>query len=84
MGERPATEDGSVKSKSYFITDAVVKYTRARYELGVSAENIFNEQWAEAQFYDESRLKGEPAPVFDFHNTPGTPFYLKTTLSVFF
>lgn len=84
MGDRPATEDGLVKSKSYFITDAVVRYTRSRFELGISAENIFNEQWAEAQFYDESRLKDEVAPVFDFHNTPGTPFYLKGSISCFF
>ncbi|SFD48126.1 Outer membrane receptor proteins, mostly Fe transport [Chitinophaga sp. CF118] len=84
MGDRPATEDGTVKSQSYFITDAVIKYTRSRFELGISAENLFDVKWAEAQFYDESRLKDEPAPVFDFHNTPGTPFYLKGSVSVFF
>lgn len=84
MGDRPATEDGLVKSKSYFITDAVVRYTRSRFELGIAAENIFNVKWAEAQFYDESRLKDEPAPVFDFHNTPGTPFLLKGSVSCFF
>jgi outer membrane cobalamin receptor len=84
MGDRPATEDGSVKSKSYFITDAVVRYTRSRFEIGISAENLLNVKWAEAQFYDESRLKDEPAPVFDFHNTPGTPFYLKGSISCFF
>lgn len=84
MGDRPATEDGLVKSKSYFITDAVVRYTRSRFEVALSAENIFDVKWAEAQFYDESRLKDEAAPVFDFHNTPGTPFYLKGSISCFF
>lgn len=84
MGERPATEDGSVKSASYFITDAVLKFTRPRYEIGVYAENLFNTQWAEAQFYDESRLKGEAEPVYDFHITPGTPLFIKGSLSVYF
>lgn len=84
MGERPATEDGSVMSKSYFITDIFIKYTHNRYELGLSLENIFNTHWAEAQFYDESRLKTEREPVFDFHNTPGTPFCLKGSVSYFF
>lgn len=84
MGERPATEDGAVMSKSYFITDVFIKYTHNRYELGLSLENIFNTHWSEAQFYDESRLKNENEPVFDFHNTPGTPFCLKGSVSYFF
>ncbi len=84
MGERPATEDGSVMTKSYFILDAVIKYTQRRYEFGISAENLLNTKWAEAQFYDESRLQNEATPVYDFHNTPGTPFYLKGTVSYFF
>lgn len=84
MGKRPAVEDGSVYSESYFITDAVIRYTKPTYEFGLSAENIFNTQWAEAQFYDESRLKNESEPVMDFHDTPGTPFYLKASISYFF
>lgn len=84
MGERPATEDGSVKSASYFITDAVLKFTKPRYEIGIYAENLFNTQWAEAQFYDQSRLKGEAEPVYDFHITPGTPLFIKGSLSVYF
>ncbi|RFM32946.1 TonB-dependent receptor [Chitinophaga silvisoli] len=84
MGERPATEDGSVQSASYFITDAVVKFTHPRYEIGIYAENLFNTQWAEAQFYDESKLKGEAEPVYDFHITPGTPLFIKGSLSVYF
>ena len=83
-GRRPATEDGSVYSEGYYITDVVIHYTKKKYELGISAENIFNTKWAEAQFYDESQLRNETAPVMDFHNTPGTPFYLKGSVSYFF
>jgi (2Fe-2S) ferredoxin len=84
MGERPATEDGSVYSKPYTIADAVIRYTKPRYEVCLSSENIFNVEWAEAQFYDESQLKNETAPVMDFHNTPGTPFFIKASVSYFF
>lgn len=84
MGRRPATEDGSVYAKSYFITDAVIRYTKRKYEIGLAAENIFNTQWSEAQFYDASRLKNEAAPVMDFHTTPGTPFFIKASVSYFF
>jgi outer membrane receptor protein involved in Fe transport/(2Fe-2S) ferredoxin len=83
MGERPATEDGSVFSKPYTITDLVVRYTKPRYEVSLSAENLLNTKWDEAQFYDESQLKNESAPVMDFHNTPGTPFFIKASISYF-
>ncbi|HVI45275.1 MAG TPA: TonB-dependent receptor [Chitinophaga sp.] len=84
MGKRPALEDNSVQSASYFLTDAVVKYRLKRYEFGLSAENISNVKWAEAQFYDETQLKEEKAPVMDFHITPGTPFCLRGSITVKF
>jgi outer membrane receptor protein involved in Fe transport len=84
MGERPATEDGLIKAKRYFIVDAVIKYMKPKYELALSAENVLNTKWVEAQFYDQSRLRNETAPVMDFHVTPGTPFYLKASVSYLF
>ncbi|NSL87102.1 TonB-dependent receptor [Chitinophaga sp. Mgbs1] len=84
MGKRAAIEDNSVQSAAYFLTDAVVKYQFRRFELGLSAENVFNTKWAEAQFYDESQLKEEKAPVMDFHITPGTPFCLRGSITVKF
>ncbi|WP_164849069.1 TonB-dependent receptor domain-containing protein [Flavobacterium columnare] len=84
MGERPAAEDGSIFSKPYTITDLVIRYTRPRYEMSLSTENIFNVKWDEAQFYDKSRLKNETEAVTDFHNTPGTPFFIKGSISYFF
>lgn len=83
MGERPATEDGSVFSKPYTIADLVIRYTKPRYEICLFTENILNTKWDEAQFYDESQLKNESAPVMDFHNTPGTPFFIKASISYF-
>jgi outer membrane receptor protein involved in Fe transport len=83
LGDRPANDDNSVIAKGYFLADAVVKYTRRHFELSVTAENIFNVAWKEAQFNTESRLYNETDPVTEIHFTPGTPFFFKTGVSVF-
>jgi outer membrane cobalamin receptor len=84
MGDRAANEDNSVVADGYFLADAIVKYTRTRFELSFTAENIFNTKWKEAQFDTESRLFNEAEPVSEIHFTPGTPFFLKAGVSVFF
>ena len=81
---RPANEDNSVVAKGYFLLDAAVNYTRPKYEIGLAFENIFNIKWNEAQFATESRLRDEPAPVTELHYTPGTPFFARLKLAVFF
>ena len=81
---RPANEDNSVVAKGYFLLDAAVNYTRPKYEIGLAFENIFNIKWNEAQFATESRLRNEPAPVTELHYTPGTTFFARLKLAVFF
>ncbi|MBK7306428.1 MAG: TonB-dependent receptor plug domain-containing protein [Chitinophagaceae bacterium] len=81
---RPANEDNSVVAKGYFLLDAAVNYTRPKYEIGLAFENIFNIKWNEAQFATESRLRNEPAPVTELHYTPGTSFFARLKLAVFF
>jgi outer membrane receptor protein involved in Fe transport len=73
-----------VEAKGYFLADAVVNYTQRNFEIGLSAENIFDSQWNEAQFDTESRLSDEPEPVSELHFTPGTPLFLKLRVSFFF
>lgn len=84
MAERPLTEDESVKANNYFLMDAVVNYTKPDYEIGVAVENILDQKWTEAVFYDTSRLQNETAPTDDFHFTPGTPFLAKLSITYFF
>jgi hypothetical protein len=84
IGDRAANEDNSVVAKGYLLTDAVVNYTRQKFEVGLSAENIFNVKWNEAQFDTASRLFDEPEPVSEIHFTPGTPLFLKARMSFFF
>ncbi len=47
----------------------------------ISAENLFNQEWNEAQFDTESRLRNETEPVSEIHFTPGTPLFVKAGIS---
>ena len=84
MGDRPANEDGSIVAKGYFVTDALLTYTKNRYILGLNIQNLFNTRWKETQFATESRLKDESEPVEEIHFTPGTPFNARAFLQVSF
>ncbi len=83
---RPANEDNSIVAKGYFLMDAAINYTKPKYEIGLAMENIFNVKWNEAQFATESRLKNEPigSSVTELNFTPGTPFFMRVKLAVFF
>jgi len=88
IDSRPANDDGSIRARGYFLFDAVLSYTKARFQIGATAENLLNVQWNQAQFATQTRLltpQRERAAGFDeLHFTPGTPFYLKLNASVFF
>jgi hypothetical protein len=84
LGDRAANEDNSVIAKGYILTDAVVNYTQAKFDIALSAENIFNVEWNEAQFNTTSRLKDETEPVSEIHFTPGSPLFLKLKATLFF
>lgn len=84
LKNRPANEDNSIIAKGYFVTDASVNYTRSKYEIGLTVENLFNTKWNEAQFATESRLFNEPAPVTELNFTPGSPFFARIKFALFF
>lgn len=73
MGDRPANEDNSLTADGYFLLDATVHYHMKHFELGLSAQNLLNTEWKEAQFETTSRLQNEPQEVTEIHFTPGTP-----------
>ena len=84
LQNRPANEDNSIVAKGYLVADASLNYTKPKYEIGVSIENLFNTRWNEAQFATESRLQQEAASVTELHFTPGTPIMARLKLAVFF
>ena len=63
--------------------DAVLAYApmnnkgKRPVEFSVSAQNLSNVDWKEAQFETETRLRDEAEPVTEIHFTPGTPFFVK-------
>ena len=84
LGDRPANEDNSAVAKGYFLTDIVLNFTRSRFEIGVTVQNLFNRPWNEAQFDTESRLFDELEPVSEIHFTPDTPLNVMGHVSLFF
>jgi outer membrane cobalamin receptor len=84
MHSRPGNNTNTLIADGYYVTDLKVNYTRKRYEVGLSVENLFNTKWNEFESETVSRLKGEPAPVDQMSFTPGTPFFAKLRVAVFF
>jgi outer membrane receptor protein involved in Fe transport len=84
IGDRPANEDNSIVAKGYFVTDLQANYSKKNYNVGLSVQNLFNTRWKETQFATESRLQNELAPVEELHFTPGTPFFARLSLTLFF
>ncbi len=84
MSNRPANEDNSIQAMGYFLVDAVVNYTTSRFQFGLSAENILNTTWNQAQFETLSRLKNEKTAVDELNFTPGTPFFAKGSIAFYF
>ncbi len=84
IDDRPANETNSVRAKGYTVFDATVSYLFRGYRLTLTAENLFDVEWNEAQFDTESRLRSEPEPISELHFTPGTPRNLRASLSVVF
>jgi hypothetical protein len=73
LGDRAANADYSLIAKGYFINDLVLNYTRPKYEIGLTINNLFNVQWMETQFETVTRLKGQ-APIDGIAFTAGTKF----------
>jgi hypothetical protein len=84
LDDRPANETRSLIAEGYAILDAMIRYSWRNFEVSVSCENVLDEEWNEAQFETESRLKNEDTPVSEIHFTPGTPLFFKAGLSVRF
>ncbi len=77
LADRAANEDNSRIAKGYTLFDGVIEYNFRKTIFCLSAENLLNVKWNEAQFETESQLKNEAAPVSEIHYTAGTPFFLK-------
>jgi hypothetical protein len=63
---------------------SITGVTDIRMALALSAENLLNKEWNEAQFDTETRLHHETDPVSEIHFTPGTPLFIKAGIAFLF
>ncbi|HLZ88897.1 MAG TPA: TonB-dependent receptor, partial [Puia sp.] len=84
LRNRPANAGNTLTAPGYFVSDGSVNYTRKRWEMGLTIENLFNQRWNESQFDYVSRLKDERTPVDEVSYTPGAPFFARLKFTVFF
>ncbi|MCU0355542.1 MAG: TonB-dependent receptor, partial [Cytophagales bacterium] len=84
LADRPANETNTVTAEGYYLMDAVLSYSRPKFEVSIFAENLLNRPWKEAQFDTESRLRSEVLPVSENHFTPGTPFFARMSFTYHF
>ncbi|MBC3847193.1 TonB-dependent receptor plug domain-containing protein [Winogradskyella echinorum] len=81
LDDRAANEDNSIVAEGYLVTDLNLNYQINKITLGIAVENLFDVDWNETQFATESRLQNEAQSVEEIHFTPGTPFFIKGTVS---
>ena len=88
VSDRPANEENTVTALGSFITDIAIAYRFDSVELFLRSENMFNEEWNEAQFDTESRLRApdengnfigplEANSVSELNYTPGSPRFFR-------
>jgi len=73
IGSRRADRADSILARGYTIVELFGTWQIGRVQLVVTADNLLNRVWNEAQFATTSRLQNEPAPVTDLTFTPGAP-----------
>lgn len=84
VGDRPANEDNSVVAKGYFLLDAALTYSVKNMEFSLSAANLLNIDWNEAQFDTETFIPGDSQSISELTFTPGDPFFLKAAIQFSF
>ena len=81
FGPRPLVEDNRVRSSSTATLNGRVGYKFSpKVKLALEAFNLTNRKASAIDYYYESQLKGESAPVADVHFHPIEPRSLRLTL----
>jgi outer membrane receptor protein involved in Fe transport len=85
FGPRPLIEDDSVRTSSSTIVNARLGW-RAGKRLEVIADviNLLDRRFNDIEYFYESQLRGESAPVADIHQHPGEPRTVRLSLRLRF
>jgi len=85
FGPRPLLEDNSRKSKSTSILNGEAGYQFTnRVRLVAEGFNLFNSKVSDIDYFFESQLQGESAPVEDLHFHAAIPRSGRVALRVSF
>lgn len=82
FGPRPLVEDNSVKSASTTLTNLRLGYRfDRRTSLALDVFNLFDRKVSDIDYWYESQLRNEAAPVNDIHSHPAEPRTFRLTLT---
>ena len=82
FGPRPLVEDNSVRSGSTLTWNGRIGYkVSANTRIELEGYNLTNRKSSAIDYYYESRLRGEPAPVADIHFHPTESRSFRLSLS---
>jgi outer membrane receptor protein involved in Fe transport len=85
FGPRPLIEDDSVRSSSTQLTNLRVGYKiDPKWRLNLDVFNLFDREDSDIEYFYESQLQTEGAPVQDIHFHPVEPRTLRLTLTGYF
>ena len=85
FGPRPLLEDNSVESRQTSIVNGEVGYKFSdRVRLTVEGFNLLDAEVSDIDYFFESRLRNEPAPVEDLHFHAAIPRSARVALRVSF
>jgi outer membrane receptor protein involved in Fe transport len=85
FGPRPLTEDGSIRSGPTLLFDARAGYRFTPvWHVQLDIFNLFNSRAHQIDYFYQSQLANESAPVFDIHFKPVEPLSARLTLAASF
>jgi outer membrane receptor protein involved in Fe transport len=85
FGPRPLIEDNSVRSSATQITNLRVGYKiDPKWRVHMDVFNLFDRKDSDIDYFYESQLRGEAAPVDDVHFHPVEPRTFRVTLIAYF
>jgi outer membrane receptor for Fe3+-dicitrate len=70
---RPLVEDGSVDSRQSWQVNGRIGYRKNDWEIALDCLNVLGRKDNDIEYYYESQLPGEAAPVNDVHLHPAEP-----------
>lgn len=82
VGDRPANEDGSIRTRPIALLDASVGYAFKNFSVAVEGLNVLNSSWYEGQFVSAARASNERQATEGLQVTPGYPLTVRGSVTV--